>query len=141
MADLAAIRTALATRITAGTGLRTMAEARDQVTPPVAVILPAPAVVRYGDTIDGAFTVNLLVLLLISDAAPSEKVQRALDAYLGIGAHDSVPTSIAGAIQDDPTLGGVVHFALAVSASGYGRVDYGAVTYFGARIAVQAGAI
>ena len=97
--------------------------------------------IQYGTTVDGAFTVNLVVLLLISDAAPTEKVQRALDAYLGIGAHDAVPSSIAGAIQDDPTLGGTVHFALAVSASGYGRVDYAAVTYFGARVAVQAGAI
>lgn len=141
LADLAAIRSALADRITAGTGLRTLPEARDQVSPPVAVILPAPAVVQYGATVDGAFTVNLVVLLLISDAAPTEKVQRALDAYLGIGVHDSVPASIAGAIQDDPRLNGAVDFTIPVSASGYGRVDYAGVTYFGARIAVQVGAI
>lgn len=141
MADLAAIRTALAARITAGTGLRTLPEARDQVSVPVAVILPAPSVVQYGNTMDGAFTVNLQVLLLLSDAAPTEKVQRALDAYLGIGVADSVPSSIAGAIQDDPSLGGTVHFALAVSASGYGRIEYAGVLYFGARIAVQIGAV
>lgn len=141
MADLAAIRSALANRITAGTGLRTLPEARDQVSPPVAVILPGAPVVQYGNTMDGTFTVNLVVLLIISDAAPTEKVQRALDAYLGIGVHDSVPASIAGAIQDDPRLGNTVDFCLAVSASGYGRIEYAGVTYFGARVSVQAGAI
>lgn len=141
MADLAAIRTALADRISAGTGLRTLPEARDQVSPPVGVILPAPGVVQYGATMDGALTISLVVLLLLSDAAPVEKVQRALDAYLGLGVHDSVPASIAGAIQDDPSLNGAVHYAVAVSASGYGRVEYSGITYFGARVAVQAGAI
>jgi hypothetical protein len=141
IADLSSIRAALAARITAGTGLRTLPEAKDQVSPPVAVILPGQPVVTYGATLDGAFTVNLRVLLLLSDAAPVEKVQRALDAYLGIGVHDSVPASIAGAIQDDPTLGHTVHFAVPLAADSYGRVDYAGATYFGARLTIQAGAI
>lgn len=141
MTDLAAIRTALAARITTGTGLRALPEARDQVSPPVAVVLPGQPVVTYGATVDGAFTVNLRVLLLLSDGAPVEKVQRALDAYLGIGVDDSVPASIAGAIQEDPTLGGAVHFAVPLAADSYGRVDYAGVTYFGARLSIQAGAL
>lgn len=140
MASLSDIRTALGARIAAGTGLRVLPEARDVISPPVAVILPGQPVVNYGATMDGAFTVNLRVLIAISDAAPDEKVQRALDAYLGIGVNAGV-SSIAGAIQQDPTLGGVVHFAEAVSAGNYGRISYNDVTYFGARVDVQVGAI
>lgn len=115
-------------------------EARDQISPPVAVILPGQPVVVYGDTLDGAFTVNLRVLIAISDAPPNEKVQRALDAYLGIGA-GAGSGSIAGAIQQDPSLGGVVHYAVAVSAGNYGRISYNDITYFGSRIDVRVGAI
>lgn len=141
MASLSDIRVALATRITAGTGLRTLPEARDQISPPVAVILPGQPIVSYGATMDGTFTVNLRVLLAISDAPPNEKVQRALDAYLGIGASSSSGSSVAGAIQQDPTLGGVVHYCEAISAGNYGRISYNDITFFGARVEVQIGAI
>lgn len=140
MASLSDIRAALGTRIAASTGLRVLPEAKDQISPPVAVILPGQPIVSYGDTIDGAFTVNLRVLIAISDAAPDEKVQRALDAYLGIGTNAGAG-SIAGAIQQDPTLGGVVHYAVALAAGNYGRISYNDVTYFGARVDVRVGTI
>lgn len=140
MASLSDIRNALGARIAAGTGLRVLPEARDLISPPVAVILPGQPVVVYGDTMDGAFTVNLRVLIAISDAPPDEKVQRALDSYLGIGSGAGAG-SIAGAIQQDPTLGGVVHYAEAISAGNYGRLSYNDITYFGARIEVQIGTI
>lgn len=140
MADISAIRAALANRITTATGLRTYAEARDQVSPPVAVILPGVPFVTYGATMDGAFTANLRILVCISDAAPDDKVQKALDAYLGIGA-GAPSASIPAAIMADPSLGGAVHFAEPVSVSNYGRIDYAGVIYFGARIEVQAGSI
>ncbi|SRR5216684_3444706 len=140
MASLSDIRNALGVRINAATGLRVLPEAKDQISPPVAVILAGQPVVTYGNTMDGTFTVNLRVLIAISDAAPDEKVQRALDAYLGIGGGTGAG-SIAGAIQADPTLGGVVHYAEAVSAGNYGRISYNDITYFGARIDVQIGAI
>lgn len=138
MTSLSDIRVALGARIAAGTGLRVLPEARDQISPPVAVILPGSPVVQYGQTMDGTFIVNLRVLIAISDAPPNEKVQRALDAYLGIG---NVAGSIAGAIQADPTLGGVVHYAEAISAGNYGRISYNDITFFGARVEVQIGAI
>lgn len=140
MASLSSIRVALGNQIAAVTGLRVLPEARDQISPPVAVILPGQPVVSYGATMDGAFTVNLRVLIALSDAPPDEKVQRALDTYLGIGT-DSGAGSIAGALQQDPTLGGMVHFAEALSAGNYGRILYNDITYFGARIEVQIGTI
>lgn len=140
MADLTTIRNALAAQITAQAGgLRVLAQARDQISPPIAVIIPREPLATYGDTMDGTLTLNLQVVLLLSDAAPSEKTQRALDAYLGIGSGEG--QSIAGAIMKDNSLGGAVHWCIPVSVSSYGRVTYADVVYFGARINVQVGVI
>lgn len=142
MADLTEIRTALAAQIAEYTGLRAEAQVKDQVSPPMALVMPSNPVITYGDTLSGGgeteVTINLAVLLLLSDAPPTEKVQRALDAYLGIGAGESV--SIAGAISEDPSLGGVVQWCIPVSVTQYSRVEYGAVNYFGATIICQIGA-
>jgi len=139
MADLVAITNALAAQITQYTGLRAEGQARDQITPPVAVVLPGQPFLAYGQTMDETLTLNLIVLVIITDAAPVEMTQRALDAYLGL-AHGA-GTSVPAAVLKDPTLGGTVHFCEPVSASNYGRIDYAGVTYFGARINIQAGAI
>jgi hypothetical protein len=138
MADISAVRSALATRINTVTGLRTLSEARDQISPPVAIILPGAPFVTYGLTLDGAFSVNLRVLLVLSDAPPDEKVQRALDAYLGSGAGVTA-SSIANAIRGDTTLGGVVHFCEVLTVSGYNRIEYAGLPYFGARIECSIG--
>jgi hypothetical protein len=139
VADLTAIRNALAAQITARTGLRTMAQVRDQVSPPVAVILPNNPLVTYGDTFEGAVTITLAVVLILSDAAPSEKVQRALDAYLGIGSGET--ESIAAAITYDNSLGGTVQWCVPLAVTTYGRIEYAGETYFGARLNVNVGAI
>jgi hypothetical protein len=140
MADVAAIRSALATQITEVTGLRALPEARGQISPPVALVLPGSPLIVYGATMDGAVTLNLRVMILLSDAAPDEKVQRALDAYLGIG-HDVTASSIPGAIMADPTLDGAVHFAEPIQVANYQLIQYAGVDYFGARLDVQVGAI
>jgi hypothetical protein len=141
MADLTAIRNALAAQIGLHcSGLRTMPQARGAVQPPVAVILPGrPLVPAYGQTMDGALEVKLDILIVISDAAPDERVQRALDVYLGIGTGES--ESIPNAIMADPTLGGVVHFCEPISAGSYGRIAYAGEEYFGARITCTIGTI
>lgn len=141
MADLTSIRSALAAQIgTHCSGLRTMPQARGSIQPPVAVILPAsPLIPAYGQTLDGALAISLNILVIISDAAPDERVQRALDVYLGIGTGESV--SIPNAIMADPTLSGVVHFCEPISAGSYGRISYAGEEYFGARITVSIGTI
>jgi hypothetical protein len=140
MADVSTIRAALATQITSVTGLRTLPEAKDQISPPVGVILPGVPLAKYGDTFEGALTFNLRVLLCISDAAPTEKVQRAIDAYLGIGG-GTTAVSIPAALMKDPSLGGAVHWAIPIQISSYGRIEYAGEGYFGGRIDVQVGAI
>ena len=141
MADLTDIRNALAAQITAYTGLRSEGQARDQITPPVAVVIPANPVVTYGATTDEAMTINLIVLLCISDAAPVEKTQRALDAYLGMDHGDGGEQSVPAAILKDTSLAGTCEFCEPISVSSYGRVEYNGVIYFGARVNVQIGAI
>lgn len=132
---------ALANQIFSETGLRVLPEAKDSISPPVAVILPGQPYVTYGITMDGTFTVNLRVLIAISDAAPNETVQRALDAYLGIGAGTTTATSIPDAIMADPTLKGTVHFAEPIAVESYGRILYNGIGFFGARLGVQCGVI
>lgn len=139
--DLTAVRNALAASITNYTGLRADGQARDAISPPVAVIIPGQPFINYADTMDGTVTVNLVVLLLISDAAPLEKTQRALDAYLGVDQDPAVALSVPEAIEQDNRLGGLIHYIQAVTADSYGRVDYGGVGYFGARIKCLLGGI
>jgi hypothetical protein len=139
MADLVEITSALASQITTQTGLRALGQATDQISPPCAVVLPGQPFLSYGATMDEALTINLMVLVIISDAAPVEKTQRALNAYLGIG--ENQLQSIPAAVLTDPTLAGTVHFCEPQTASNYGRIEYAGVTYFGARLNLTAGAI
>lgn len=82
---------------------------------------------------------NLIVLLIVSDAAPVEKTQRALDALLGAGNSVDVSGSVPMSIEADPQLGGAVDFIQAVTVTSYGRIEFAGQTYFGARINVIAG--
>jgi hypothetical protein len=136
-ADLIAIRNALGAAITRYTGLRCDAQARDVVNPPCCVILPGNPLVDYGISMDGVVNINLMVLIIISDAAPVDVTQRALDSYLGVG---DPGNSVPDAIEEDNTLGGSVHFIQSVTSDRYGRIDYNGVTYFGARINCTLGA-
>jgi hypothetical protein len=137
--DLTAIREALASQITGKTGLRAEGQARDSVSPPCAVVMPGNPLAVYGDTMDGAATINLAVMILVSDAPGAERSQSLLDAYLGIGAGE--PGSVIEAIVADPSLGGTVQWCQPVTVSQYGRLTWGGVDYFGARLSVSVGSI
>jgi hypothetical protein len=139
VADITAIRTALASQIAAHTGLRAEADPKDQVSPPVALIVPGNPLVRFGETMDAAITISLSIALILSDAAPTDKTQRALDSYLGIGAGEE--TSMAAAIMTDISLGGTVHWCVPTTVTSYGRIEISGVIYFGARLGVSIGAI
>jgi hypothetical protein len=140
MADITEIRNALAAQITEFTGLRCDGQARDQVTPPCSVVLPGAPFVTYGATMDEAMTISLMVLIIVTDAAPVEKTQRALDAYLGLD-HGKSDQSVPGAVLADPSLGGTAEYCEPVSVSGYGRIEYAGVGYFGGRVNLTLGAI
>jgi hypothetical protein len=133
--NLTAVRNALAAQITSQTGLRAAGQAHDSVVVPAAVVVPGNPVITYGATMDGTVTASLVVLVLVSYAV-SPAAQQALDAYLGVGGPG---TSVPDAIAADPTLGGLVEWAVPVSVSSYGLVQWGGVDYLGARLAVSVG--
>jgi hypothetical protein len=77
------------------------------------------------------------VLVLVSDAPTSERSQRDLDQWLGIGAGEA--ESIPNAITKDVTLDGTVAWCLPLAITQYGRVDYAGVTYLGATLTTTVG--
>lgn len=139
MADLTSIRQALASQITNKTGLRAEAAPRDQVSPPVALVMPGNPLISYADDMSGSVTIALAVLIVVSDAPPVSMSQQWLDGWLGVVT--GVTASIPAAIAADPTLGGVVQWCQPVSAGSYGRVEIGGVGMFGARLNLTVGAI
>lgn len=151
MADLAAIRNAIAANIAAATGLRADGLAHDTVTVPCAVVLPGSPYITYGVTMDGpvmggpvmgnAVNISLSVLVLVSDGAPADQTQQVLDAYLGVGQHADVAVSVPDAIEADGTLAGLVDFIQAQTVTQYGRIEYGGITYFGARVNCIVGSV
>lgn len=134
MANVKAIRVALAARLTA-TGLRTHATAPGQINPPTVVILPNRPAIQFGITMDGETQVNLLAIVLLS-AANDMTGQDLLDDYVS----SSGAKSIAAAIQADPTLGGVVEFTVPLQVSTYGLVEYAGQQYMGCSFVIQCGA-
>jgi hypothetical protein len=151
--DLTAIRTALAAQVQAITGLATFPQLMDRINPPTAYVLPHSTprpisrsttthdmFVVFDETMSadgasGAVTVNLEILVLLSEASGIEREQRALDAYLGVGPSES--QSIPQAISADPTLGGLVEHCRVVGISSYGRVQANAQEYFGGRASIE----
>jgi hypothetical protein len=95
----------------------------------------------FGETMNGemigSVTVNLDIMVLLSEAAGIEREQRALDAYLGIGPAES--QSIPQAIMADTTLGGLVEWCMPIGVSSYGRIAASGIEYFGGRLATEVG--
>jgi hypothetical protein len=145
MADLTAIRTALAAQIQANAKpyLRAEGDPKDQGNPPVALILPGRPFARYGATIGGAFMsggapvqatdFNLNVMILVSKGTTLDRAQENLDQWLGFQ-NDAAAVSVAYAIAMDPTLGGVVADCEANEVTAYGPIQYAGAEYLGATI-------
>jgi len=137
--DPNAIASALANTVAEGTGLRTSAQVKDTVNVPIAFVLPGNPFITYADTMDGAVKMSWAVVLLLSDAPPTDKVQRALNAYLGIGPGEG--NSIPEALAANPTLGGVVEWCVPLAITSFNRVEWNSVIFFGGRLNVSVGAI
>jgi uncharacterized membrane protein len=117
------LKKGLAARLETIAGLRVHTTPPGAITPPAAVIRRAQT--RYDATMargsdDHGFVVTVFVPL-VSDA----HAQPALDAYLA----PSGTSSIKAAIEADPSLGGVAHFARVVSAEEDRTIEYGGVVY------------
>lgn len=151
MAGVKEIKDALAAQIQNFTGLTMRARMPDQINPPMGVILPGSPYAKYGVTLGvpslfgpGPVPVsaefNLVVAVFVSRAPSLERAQDAVDQYLGLepgAGQESIPL----AIDQDPTLGGVVEFAEPIQVLAYGDVEIAGQVYFQGRISVNVSAI
>lgn len=138
---LTQMRQALAARFGTISGLTAYATVPGSVNVPAVLVRPTRGtLVTYGqsmstsldgEAVDWTFDCQLLVSFAVYDAA-----QESIDGYLAT----TGPQSLAGALEQDPTLGGVVAYAVPISATGYGSIDYDGITYLGCTVMVQVGA-
>ena len=118
-----------------GSALRTTANRPLQVNPPMAVIVPVTGTIaRYSASMDGEADYSLRIILAVAPA-DSTQGEDILDPYVAT----SGPSSIWGAVQADPTLGGVVSFAAVTEATGYGILNMTGIDYLACTFIVTIG--
>jgi hypothetical protein len=131
MADVATIRTGLATNLATISGLRTSAWVPDQINPPIAVIKPETI------TYDTAFARGLdtyeFSVLVIVGRVDERTAQSRLDAYCA----SSGATSIKTAIESDRDLNGAISDLRVTEMRNYTSLPVGDVTYLAAEFVVQ----
>lgn len=123
MASVGAIRTSLKTRLATISGLNAYDLVQGGITAPAAVVSRKRTTYDAafaGDVHDFVFTVTLFV-----QATSIRSAQEAMDAYLAT----SGASSVIAAIEGDKTLGGVVSFAVVISAGEDELVEIGNVQY------------
>ena len=135
MASLAAIRTALQSRLQSITGLTVYDVWPDVLNFPCAVIGVGTA--QYEQTLgpNPDTDVRLEVQLLVSGAPGLARAQRNLDPYLST----SSTGSVFGAIKADRTLGGVVQSSFVHGWRDYGPQDLDIGQALGVIIDVEVG--
>jgi hypothetical protein len=131
----AAVRQAVAAYLTASIGLRATANRFSAVSPPMAVVAPVGgSLIRYAQTMDDETDYSLRAIILVAEG-DSAGGQDALDAYLSpVGA-----SSVHAAMKKDPTLGGVVSYAVVIEATGYGLQNWNGVDYLGCSLILNIG--
>jgi len=135
MADLAAIRQALATALGGIAGLRVSPIFQAQINPPAAIIMPQPQQVLRFDALGGADS-YLLRIVLLGSYTEDASSQSLMDSYLA----SSGSSSIAAALAANPTLSGAVDYCNMDSVRGYGLMDWAGQQYLGAQILLTAAA-
>ena len=132
MASLSELRAGIAANLATVAGLRTSATIPDQVTPPMAVVMPQnitydTAFARGGGD-EYEFTVTVIV-----GRVDERTAQNRLDAYCS----GSGSSSIKAAIQSDKTLGGKAFDCRVTSLRNYNQIIVGDTTYLSAEFVVQ----
>lgn len=118
----------------------------DQLNPPCAVLLPGNPYVKYGITMgEGTMTHGLaapvsvpteinLGIMVVCARSSVENAQEYVDALLGLEPLDTV-VSIPLALDENPTLDGLVEWVIPRHVSGYdSNTLIGNVPYFTGRI-------
>jgi hypothetical protein len=123
MAEMSAIRTALANKIGTISGLRTAATVPDQVSPPIAVIIPER--VTYDEAYARGLVVYTFIVQVVVGKVSERSAQNRLDGFV----NPSGATSIKAAIEADKSLGGVVFDSRVTEMTSYTVVQIGDIAY------------
>lgn len=123
MAELSAIRTALAEKIGSIIGLRTAATVPDQVNPPIAVIIPER--VTYDEAYARGLVVYTFIVQVVVGKVSERTAQNRLDGFV----NPTGATSIKAAIEADKSLGGVVFDSRVTEMTTYTVVQIGDIAY------------
>ena len=135
MADLSAIRTALATRLATVTAFRNAYDKwPDQITTPCVIVMPKRG--NWREALGGVPSFNFEVTVL---AAPwgdrgLPRAQDALDALLD----DTGAQSVHAAIRGDVTLGGTAHTCDVEGFDEYGALELvNGIAYLGCKLTIS----
>lgn len=132
MTTIAEVRDAIANCIDTIPGLRSAAYIQDQITPPIAHVMPLDFDPRL--VFSEAKSVYKFQIRVYVGRTPAEQNQAALDTYREVhGSH-----SITAAVQDDTNWGGVeVDYAKVTRIGSVGVAEVGGVPYLVLQIDVE----
>lgn len=132
-ATLSQVRTALASVLSGISGLNAHAFKVGSITPPAAIVMPAPGdFFLYATASDPVHDLDLVIGLFVQ-WGDDESASAELDAFLS----PTSTTSIWAAVDADRTLGGVVASAQVGTARSYGSYEYGGEPYYGCEFPVS----
>ena len=132
MPTLSELRTGLATNLATISGLRTSATIPDQVTPPIAVVMPNTITYDTSFSRPGGDEYEFIVMVIVG-RVDERTAQNRLDAYCsGSGA-----SSVKLAIEKDKTLGGQAFDCRVTTLRNYNQVTVGDTTYLSGEFVVQ----
>jgi hypothetical protein len=155
VADLAAIKVALATQLTDNLGIPALPYFPDQVNPPIIAIMPTSPAVKFGLTMGESPAAQFAAAQIMgqADIIEADEYYLVVNAVLSLAMTEAAQAdadtlssgarnngSLASAIMRDTTLGGVVDYCIPISVFGYGGIAWAGMTYFGVRLNVQVGA-
>lgn len=132
MPTLSELRTGIATNLATISGLRTSATIPDQVTPPIAVVMPNTITYDTSFSRAGGDEYEFIVMVIVG-RVDERTAQNRLDAYCsGSGA-----SSVKLAIESDKTLGGKAFDCRVTNLRNYNQVTVGDTTYLSGEFVVQ----
>lgn len=132
MPTLSELRTGLATNLATISGLRTSATIPDQVTPPIAVVMPNQITYDTAFSRGGGDEYEFVVMVIVG-RVDERSAQNRLDAYCsGSGA-----SSVKLAIESEKTLGGKAFDCRVTNLRNYNQVTVGDTTYLSGEFVVQ----
>lgn len=132
-ATLTEVRQALATTLATISGLESHAFRRGTMTPPAAIVYPAPgALIDYQVSMDAEQDLRLVILVIV-EAGDEQSASEQLDAFIAAAGANSVNA----AVNANQTLGNTVDGCRVLVAQDYGTYTVGGVEYYGVEFAVE----